>query len=473
MISTDTLVAPVGGAEERPGTDSTPEDHIQAPRVGRVRVYLYRLIAKYLSFFTPSSARVLEIGPTTRLLKDLWGAPSAYAVYRPAAVAGFDASEVIDAQAASRFRADRIVLNGTLHLERDIQARLEEVYRLCAPGTRVLVTYYSSLWKPWFRLARVLGLWTKGPEDNWIAPTDLVNLLTLARFELITSQARVLVPVWIPLLSDLVNRWLAPLPLLNWFALLHVAVARPLMPAWTSPPSVSVVVPVRNEAGNIEALVDRLPTMGPDDELIFVEGHSADDTWGEVQRVAAHRPEREISCLRQPGMGKGDAVRAGFAVAKREILMVLDADLTVPPEELPKFYRARISGAGEFINGSRLVYPMEADAMRFANVAGNKFFALAFSFLIGQPFKDTLCGTKVIDRAAYEQLAGGRGYFGDFDPFGDFDLLFGAQRLALKVLELPIRYRERTYGQTNIQRWRHGWLLLRMTGFAARRIKFI
>ena len=394
--------------------------------------------------------------------------------YRPAAEARFTPSETLDTfEAAEHFAADRLVLNGTLHVEQDIQARLDELYQLCTPSTRVIVIYYSSLWKPLFRVARAIGLQTKGPEDNWIAHSDVANLLALTGFELVTRQSRVLVPVWIPFLSNFVNRWLAPLPGLNWLSLVNVAVARVRKPAWTTPPSVSVVIPARNEAGNIQAAVDRLPAMGPDDELIFVEGHSTDDTWAQMQAVAARCPDRNITLLRQTGKGKGDAVRAGFAAATRDILMILDADLTVPPEELPKFYRARVSGICEFVNGTRLVYPMEARAMNFANMVGNKFFAIAFSFLLGQSFKDTLCGTKVIDRASYEQLARGRSYFGDFDPFGDFDLLFGAQRLGLRIMELPIRYRERTYGATNIQRWRHGVLLLRMTVFAARRVKFI
>jgi hypothetical protein len=438
-----------------------------------IRQYLYGLIAKYLSFFTSPGARVLEVGATTRLLKDAMQAP-ALAAYQPAAGAGFAPSEIVGTfDAAVAFKADQIVLNGLVHVESDIQARLEEVHRLCAPSTRVLIVYYSALWRPLFSVARALGLQRPLPKNNWIAPSDLVNLLVLSGFELVTSQARVLLPLWIPLVSGFVNRWLAPLPGFNWLALVQVAVARPVMPAWTAPPSVSVVVPARNEAGNIEALVERLPLMGPDDELIFVEGHSTDDTWAAMQAAAARWPDRRITCIQQQGKGKGDAVRAGFALATGEILMILDADLTVPPEDLPKFYRARVSGVCDFVNGSRLVYPMESEAMRFANIVGNKFFALAFSFLLGQAFKDTLCGTKVLDRAAYERLAANRSYFGDFDPFGDFDLLFGAQRLGLKMVELPIRYRERTYGTTNIQRWRHGWLLLRMTAFAARRVKFL
>jgi len=197
------------------------------------------------------------------------------------------------------------------------------------------------------------------------------------------------------------------------------------------------------------------------------------DTWEEIERVARAHPEKRIKTLRQPGRGKGDAVRAGFAVAEGDLFMILDADLTVPPEEMPKFYDAIVSGRAEFANGSRLVYPMEKAAMRFMNMCANKAFGILFTWILGQSLKDTLCGTKVLRRADYERIAANRAYFGDFDPFGDFDLLFGAARLNLKIVDVPVRYRDRTYGSTNIQRWRHGWLLLRMVMFAARKLKFV
>src|SRR5262245_30925841 len=188
--------------------------------------------------------------------------------------------------------------------------------------------------------------------------------------------------------------------------------------------------------------------------------------------MAGH-PERQCKLLRQTGVGKGDAVRLGFTQASGDILMILDADLTVPPEDLPRFYEVLRSGKGEFANGVRLIYPMEKQAMRFLNLVGNKFFSLVFSWLLGQSIKDTLCGTKVLWKVDYERIAAHRAYFGDFDPFGDFDLLFGAVKLNLKITDLPIRYRERTYGTTNIERWKHGSLLLKMVIFAARRIKFV
>jgi glycosyltransferase involved in cell wall biosynthesis len=272
-------------------------------------------------------------------------------------------------------------------------------------------------------------------------------------------------------LDWLANRWLAPL--VGWFCLTVFIVARPARTSASQARTVSVVIPARNEAGNIAAAVARTPEMGAGTELIFVEGHSRDDTWAQIQKVAAEHPERKIKILQQTGKGKGDAVRAGFAVATGDILMILDADLTMPPEDLPKFYAVLASGRAEFANGVRLVYPMDEKAMQFLNLCANKTFGLIFTWLLGQPVKDTLCGTKVLSRAHYESIAANRAYFGDFDPFGDFDLLFGAAKLNLKIADVPIRYRERTYGTTNIQRWRHGWLLLQMVLFAARKLKFV
>jgi glycosyltransferase involved in cell wall biosynthesis len=234
-----------------------------------------------------------------------------------------------------------------------------------------------------------------------------------------------------------------------------------------------VVIPARNEAGNIEPAVLRTPEMGSGTEIIFIEGHSKDNTWQEIERVKAKYPKRNIKTLQQQSKGKGGAVREAFAVATGDLLFILDADLTMPPEDLPKFYGAACTGVADFVNGVRLVYPMENEAMRFLNMVANRFFSMAFTWLLGQPIKDTLCGTKVLFRSQYELIAKNRSYFGDFDPFGDFDLLFGAAKLNLKMIDLPIRYRARTYGETNISRWKHGWLLLRMVWFAARRLKFL
>ena len=297
------------------------------------------------------------------------------------------------------------------------------------------------------------------------------NFLQLADWQPVFTQLRLLLPIRCLGLETVVNRLLAPV--LGWFCLTVFCAARPVRQRPSAKPTVSVIIPARNEAGNIEAAVRRTSDMGGGTELIFVEGHSRDDTWAQIQRVAREHPERLIKIMQQTGRGKGDAVRMGFAAATGDILMILDADLTMPPEELPKFYEVLASGRAEFANGVRLVYPMDEKAMQFLNLCANKAFGIIFTWLLGQPVKDTLCGTKVLSRAHYEQIAANRAYFGDFDPFGDFDLLFGAAKLNLKIADVPIRYRERTYGTTNIQRWSHGWLLLRMVAFAARKLKFV
>jgi len=367
---------------------------------------------------------------------------------------------------------DVIILSDLANDAWDVQRVLEQIRPLCVPRTRVILNVYSNLWQTVLTLAQRLRLAAPMLEQNWLTASDLRGMLNLAGFETFRDWREILFPLPIPLLAPFCNRFLVRLPIFRGLALANFVVARPLAEPVESP-SVSVIVPARNESGNIHSIFERTPQMGRGTELIFVEGHSHDDTVAAIEREIASHPATASRILRQPGVGKADAVRAGFDAAAGDVLMILDADLTVPPEDLPRFYEALRSGKGEFINGVRLVYPMEKQAMRGLNFLGNKFFSWAFTSLLGQPIKDTLCGTKVFWKKDYERIAANRAYFGDFDPFGDFDLIFGAAKLNLKIVDLPIRYRERTYGVTNISRWKHGLLLMRMVWYAARRIKFV
>jgi len=339
----------------------------------------------------------------------------------------------------------------------------------------VVLNFYSQLWEFPLRLARHLRLAKPNMTQNWLTVGDVTSLLALTDFEVIRHRREVLLPLSVPLISSLANRYLARIWPFNIAVLSHMLVARVIPAGHTSgkKPSVSIVIPARNEAGNIESIFARTPEMGAGSELIFIEGGSTDNTYQVIEQAILDHPSRRCLLMKQTGKGKGDAVRLGFAKASGEVLMILDSDLTVPPEDLPRFLEVLISGKADFVNGSRLVYPLEKEAMRFLNLIGNKFFSLMFSWLLEQTLKDTLCGTKVLWKAGYEGIAANRHYFGEFDPFGDFDLLFGAARQNMKVLDLPVRYRDRTYGTTNIQRWSHGWLLLKMVIFAARRIKFV
>lgn len=444
--------------------------------------YYHRRLNHLIQFFVPAGKRVLEIG---------CGAGDLLAHLKPDYGLGIDFSEKMVAEARSRhpelnfLQADAhaleldetfdfIILSDSVNEFWDVQAVFEKLADLSTPSTRVILNYYSRLWELPLKIARALKLATPTLYQNWLTQDDVENLLYLSGFEVIRNQEEILFPVDVPLLTPLLNRYLVKLWPFNELALTHVTLARPIQkPVKEAQQVVSVIVPARNEAGNIDSIFMRVPEMGAGTELIFVEGHSQDDTYQTIEKAIQAHPEHKARLFQQSGKGKGDAVRLGFSEASGDILMILDADLTVPPEDLPRFYEALHSGKGDFINGVRLIYPMEKDAMRFFNFLGNKFFSLVFTWLLGQPIKDTLCGTKVLTRANYQAIASNRAYFGDFDPFGDFDLLFGAAKLNLKIVDLPIRYRERVYGETNIQRWKHGWLLLKMVAFAARRLKFI
>lgn len=364
---------------------------------------------------------------------------------------------------------DAVILSDLINDLWDVQRVFEQIKPLCKPHTRIILNFYSRLWQLPLSLARKLNLATPNLFQNWLTREDVNSLLRLAGFETIRTTQEILWPL--PL-GGLANRFLVRLWPFNEMALSNFVIARPV-PERIQEPVVSVVVPARNESGNIKAIFERTPPMGRETELIFVEGHSKDDTYAAIEREIAAHPSTPSLLLRQTGVGKADAVRLGYSKARGDVLMILDADMTVPPEDLPRFYEALVSGKGEFINGVRLVYPMEKEAMRPLNFLGNKFFSMAFSWLLGQSIKDTLCGTKVLWKRDYEQIAANRAYFGDFDPFGDYDLIFGAAKLNRRIIDLPIRYRERTYGSTNISRWKHGLLLLRMVVFAAQRIKFV
>jgi ubiquinone/menaquinone biosynthesis C-methylase UbiE len=389
--------------------------------------------------------------------------------------------------AAQDQRFDYVILSGVLPQLYDLHTVLEALRSVCHARTRLVITTFSRLWQPAIRCGEALGLKARVPDESWLPATEVRNILAQCDLEVVRQIHGLVLPIGIPLVSNLVNRWIAPLPGINHLGLSTVSIAR-LLPrpspnaASEARPSVSIIVPARNEAGNLRPLLERIPTMTDPggqgkQEVIFIEGNSSDDTWQVMQQLVADYQASggpfHVSCCQQTGKGKGDAVRLGFGRAQGDILLILDADISVPPEELPRFVDLVARGKCEFANGSRLVYPMDKRAMRFLNMIANKGFGWMFTFLLGQHLRDTLCGTKVLRRADYERIAANRAYFGDFDPFGDFDLLFGAARLNLKIVDVPVHYKERVYGETNISRFRNGLMLLRMCAFAARKIKFV
>jgi len=474
--------------------ESLQNKYHTSPRKNFFRRGYRKVLARYYDHFLPREGDILEAGcGDGMLLHELVHRNEATMVKGQSARAyeGMDLSEgmvraarelcpnlsiLLDNVETCRFekKYQAILLSDTLNETFDVQMLLQNLHSGLTDQGRLVLNIHNTLWRPVLSLAGFLRLIPTRSKQNWLSRDDLENLLDLAGWETLYCEPRILIPLPLGGVGTWINRLFAPL--LPWFCLSIFFVARPQpQTRKDSDPeySASVIVPARNEEGNIGNILLRIPRMGSWTEIIFVEGGSSDDTWQKIKEAEESPPEGMIvRGYQQKARGKGDAMRTGYAQAKGDVVMILDADLTVPPEDLPKFYHCLISRKADFVNGVRLVYPMEDQAMRFLNMCGNKFFSLAFSLVLGFPIKDTLCGTKVFWRKNYEEMAKIREDFGEMDPFGDFDLIFAARFMNMKIRDLPIRYQSRDYGETQIHRWKDGWRLLKMVFFAARKFMF-
>lgn len=357
-----------------------------------------------------------------------------------------------------------ILLNGTVNHHFDIQGLLVKLRERLSRTSRVILVAYNPYLSWLYNIANKIGLRKGELPTTFITRVDLNNIAQLSGYSVVRARPVLYFPWHLFGLGNLINRMLSIIPGLRWLSFAYIGTLRPIPRKEKNKPSLTCVIPARNERDNIENALVRMPDIGCDLEIVFVEGHSNDGTWEEIERVSQQYGNKfSIKKYQQTGKGKGDAVRLGFSQASGDLITILDADLTMPPELLGRFYDAYCDGHGDFINGSRLVYPMEGSAMRFLNRLGNKFFAKALSWVLDVNIGDSLCGTKLLRRSDYDRMIAWRKDFGDFDPFGDFELIFPAAVLGLGIIDVPIRYRDRTYGTTNISRFRHGFMLLKMT----------
>ncbi len=445
--------------------------------------YYHKILASYLTSIVPEGSNVLEIGcGDGSLLRSLSPRRGVGVDFSPAMIEEARRNAALQNDSACEFveadaeyvslgeTFDYIVLADCIGTMLDIQRALANLAPACTASTRIVICYHAMLWEPLLKLMERLRIRMPQPHHNWLSDQEIRNFAALCGLDIVKYERRMLAPVYVPLVSAALNRFFAPLPFVNKLCLVHLFVMR-AAGGTTRHRSVSIIIPTKNERGTIRDALLRLPRFGSHQEIVFVDGNSTDGTQDEIRAMASEFPNRDIKLIVQPGRGKADAVRTGFSRASGDILMILDADLSVPPEFLARCYDAIIDNHGEFVMGSRLVYPMEKQAMRFLNVFGNRVFSLLFTWLLNQPIKDTLCGTKVVSRENYQKIEKASAQLGDFDPFGDFELIFGAAGANLKILQIPVRYRERTYGATNIRRFANGWLLLKMCVFALRKIK--
>lgn len=355
----------------------------------------------------------------------------------------------------------------------DLQALLLKISQNCLPHTRVVLIDYNKLWEPIVNVAERFQIKMPTPQQNWLSRNDVATILEHSNYQLLKTFPAVLVPKYLPILSTFCNRVLAKLPLIENLSMLSVYVCRPLCdPTSRKKLKVSVIIPCKNEEKNILPAVLRIPSMGAGTEIIFCDDKSDDNTRTEIKEAIKSYPEKNIVLVDGPGKGKAKNVWTGFEAATGDILMILDADLTVMPEQLPKFFDAITQGKGEFINGSRLVYPMAKGAMNFHNMLGNKFFGALFSFLLRQRIKDTLCGTKVLWRRDWIRMKPSIGTWGVEDHWGDYDLLFGAAKMNLRIIDLPIHYRERLHGYSKMVRvFQNGIRMLTLSCMAFKKLR--
>ena len=441
--------------------------------------YYYKQLIKSLQFIIEEGSKVLHIRCSTGyLLNEL----------KPKLGIGIDDSLLQIEEASKSYPHLKFINQDTedLHISEkfdyilitsiedivDIKALLDKLSQCCHSHTRIIIVNYNYLWNPLVKLAEYFKLKIPQKMHNWVSVKDISNILTLSNYEAIIKRKIILYPFYIPVISHLLNKFIARLPFFKDFTLLRITIARSIIYN-NNDSSVSVIIPCKNEAGNVEDAVKRIPAMGSHTEIIFCDDKSTDGTADKIKELIALYPQKDIKLIYGPGICKSENVWTGFDVAKGDILMILDADLTVLPEELPYFYEAINKRYGEFINGSRLVYPMHDEAMRFFNVFGNKFFSLFFSYILDTNIKDTLCGTKVLWKRDYERLKKVRGSWGIKDRWGDYELIFGAAKINLKIIDLPVHYYERIYGETKMtNRLKNGWIMLKMSWAALQKIKF-
>jgi len=451
--------------KQQEGIAAKREEYIRKNR------YFYDKLKKTLRYIIEPGKRVLELRCETGHL---------LAAVEPAYGVGVEISDAMVQVAREKNPALHFVRSELEELELnetfdyiifshifdtvDILRTLERIRKHSTAETQVIVVNYSQIWEPVLELASKLGLRARFVEPNWVSENDVRGFLKLAGLRPVRKYRQILFPKWIPVISNFVNGFVARLPGVRRLCMMQIMVARPMRASLQDEDvSVSVIVPCRNEILNVEQAVGRVPQMGRHTELLFCDDKSTDGTPDEVRRMQDLHRDKDIRLIEGPGFCKAENVWAGFRAARGDVVMILDADLTVMPEELPMFLSALTSGRGDFVNGSRLIYPMQEDAMKFSNMIGNKFFGLVFSFLLDQRIKDTLCGTKVLWRRDWLRIERNLGSWGIKDLWGDYELLFGASKLQLEIVEVPVHYLERIHGVTKMTKvLANGWRMLKI-----------
>lgn len=354
-----------------------------------------------------------------------------------------------------------VVMSNLVGYSEDIWQVFRELAKVSNRRTQIIITNYNYLWQPFMAIAEKLKVKMPDKIQNWLPQEFIKQFLYLAGFEVVKSGKYLHSPLNLGILGKIINIVLSNIPILDRFALIEYIIARPVFFGAEKHKEIpiSIIIPTHNEAGNIKHIVDNMPQIGSKMEMVFVDLPGEDATEDVIkQMIKENKGKILLKYVKQrEKTGKIGALRQGILEANGEIIIIYDADATVPPEDLEKVYLALIERKADFINGTRLVYPTEKGAMRFANHLGNTFFAKLFTWSLGQHFTDTLCGTKGFWRQDFMDFEKSKTGYDNFDLFGDFYLLLSAYRKNLRIAEVPVRYKTRRYGDTKMNRLKNGF----------------
>ncbi len=355
-----------------------------------------------------------------------------------------------------------IILTDLFEVSTDILELLSMVNKLLGKDGIIVICSINQKWNRILNLFERLNLKDGNQKRLFINSTIVLNIAKVTGLEFVTQRNKQIFPFRMLGLGSLINNILEILFFPFSFGIRIYSILNQQEKFNEEKKySKSIIIPAKNEEKNLKPLLNQIPELEEDHEIILAIGDSEDKTYEVAKEIKEARCwPFEVKVIKQTGKGKANAVWEAVEEASKEVIIILDADISVNPETIVQFNSVIDTGKASFVNGTRLIYGMESGAMRIVNNLGNRIFQYIVSIIIGQKITDSLCGTKVFFRKDFNKIKLWKELVQMKDPFGDFDMIFTAGYFGLKILEIPVRYQARVYGVTQIKRFRDGYKLI-------------
>ena len=352
----------------------------------------------------------------------------------------------------------RIILTDVVENYDDVFALLNIVSNLLTIDGKLIISSINTKYLILSRTLEFLKLKDSNENTSYIHVKKIRNITSGVGLEYQKFYTKQLFPFSFFYVGNVINKIMEIISFQLNLGIKTYIIFRPAI-ITNSKNSKSIIIPAKNEEGNLVELVSRIPKF-ENTEIIFSYGKSKDNTLKVMKQITQSNKLFKFKLVKQTKNGKANAVWEALNVVENDLIAILDADISVDPETLSDFFDIIEKNNADFVNGTRLIYDMEKNSMRFLNRIGNRFFQFFISKIIKEALTDSLCGTKVFKKSYLNDLYFWQNIFGKKDPFGDFDLIFAAAYSGQKIVEMPIVYRERKYGTTQIARFKDGFKLL-------------